>query len=37
MKNTNELKLEKYQVKITKLHRKESLFRNNNNAFALQP
>lgn len=27
MNDTNELKLEKYRVEITKVHRKESLFK----------
>jgi len=35
--NTNELKLELYRVENPKIHRKESLFKNNNHAFALQP
>jgi hypothetical protein len=38
IKNTSELKLEKYRVENPKIHRKESLFKkNNNHAFALQP
>jgi len=37
LKHTNELKLEKYRVENPKIHRKESLFKNNNHAFALQP
>jgi len=37
LKHTSELKLEKYRVENPKIHRKESLFKNNNHAFALQP
>ncbi len=37
IKHNNKLKLEKYRVENPKIHRKESLFKNNNHAFALQP
>jgi len=37
IKHTNELKHEKYRIENPKLHSKESLFKNNNHAFALQP
>jgi len=37
LKHINKLKLELYRVEIPKIHRKESLFKNNNHAFALQP
>jgi len=33
----NELKLEKHRVENPKIHSEESLFKNNNHAFALQP
>jgi hypothetical protein len=37
IKHINKLKLESYRVENPKIHRKESLFKNNNHAFALQP